>query len=215
MPTVVVASDKFKGSVTAAQVADSVGEGVRRARPDAHVRSVPIADGGDGTLAAAVAAGLEHVPVGASGPTGQPIATGYARRGDLAVVEMADVAGLVRLPGGIPAPLTASSRGVGEVVGAAVAAGCRRIVLGIGGSASTDGGAGLLAGLGARLLDADGQPVPDGGGALTGVATLDLAALGERMAGVHVVGRLRRGQPAHGAEGAAAGPGSRLGEAGD
>jgi len=204
MPTVLIASDKFKGSLTAAQVADAVGDGVRRARPDAHVESVPVADGGDGTVAAALAAGFDLVPVVASGPTGEPVHTGFARRADVAVVEMADVAGLVRLPGGIPAPLTASSRGVGEVVSAAVAAGCHTIVLGIGGSASTDGGAGLLAGLGARLLDAEGAPVPDGGAALTRIASIDLATVRELMDGVHLVLASDVDNPLTGAKGAAA-----------
>lgn len=203
MPTVLIAPDKFKGSLTAAQVADAVAEGVRRARPDARVESVPVADGGDGTLAAAIAAGFIHVPLVASGPTGEPVHTGFARRADQAVVELADVAGLVRLPGGTPAPLTASSRGAGEVVAAAVAAGCRNVVLGIGGSASTDGGVGLLAGLGARLLDADGHPVPDSGAALTLVARLDLGALRERMAGVHVVLASDVDNPLTGPKGAA------------
>ena len=121
MPVVLVASDKFKGTLTAAEVAAAV---ARRAYagspPDAAVDSVPVADGGDGTLAAAVAAGFELVPVAAAGPTGEPVATGYARQGDVAVVEMADVSGLVRLPGGEPAPMTATSRGVGELVAAAV-----------------------------------------------------------------------------------------------
>jgi glycerate 2-kinase len=204
MPTVLIAADKFKGSLTAAQVADAVGEGVRRARPDAHVESVPVADGGDGTVAAALAAGFQHIPVVASGPTGEPVHTGYARRADLAVVELADVAGLVRLPGGIPAPLTASSRGVGEVMAAAIAAGARTVVLGIGGSASTDGGAGLLEGLGARLLDADGAPVPGGGAALTRVASLDLAAVERLTAGVHVVLASDVDNPLTGPKGAAA-----------
>ena len=187
MPTVLIASDKFKGSLTAAQVADAVGEGVRRARPDSHVDSVPVADGGDGTVAAALAAGFEHIPVVASGPTGEPVHTGYARRADLAVVEMADVAGLIRLSGGVLAPLDASSRGVGEVMAAAIAAGCRTVVLGVGGSASTDGGAGLLAGLGALLQDADGSRVRDGGSGLARIASVDLATLHERMAGVRVI----------------------------
>ncbi len=203
-PTVLIAADKFKGSLTAAEVADAVGEGVRRARPDARIESVPVADGGDGTVAAALAAGFEHVPVVASGPTGEPVHTGFARRADLAVVEMADAAGLVRLPGGEPAPLTASSRGLGEVVAAAVAAGCRTIVLGIGGSASTDGGAGLLAGLGARLLDVDGTPVADGGAALTSIATVDLAPLRQLMDGVHVVLASDVDNPLTGRDGAAA-----------
>ena len=204
MPTVLIASDKFKGSLTAAQVADAVGAGVRRARPDVHVESVPVADGGDGTVAAALAAGFQLVPVVASGPTGEPVHTGFARSADVAVVEMADVAGLVRLPGGIPAPLTSSSRGVGEVVAAAVAAGCRTVVLGIGGSASTDGGAGLLAGLGARLLDGNGVPVPDGGAALTRIASIDLAAVRELMDGVHLVLASDVDNPLTGPAGAAA-----------
>lgn len=149
---VVVASDKFKGTLTSAEVADAVGAGVRRVCPDATVVSVPVADGGDGTLSAAVAAGYTHVPIVASGPTGEPVRSGYARLGDTAVVELADVSGLVRLPDGIPAPLTATSYGTGEVMAAAVDAGCTRIVLGIGGSASTDGGRGLVDALGGRRL---------------------------------------------------------------
>jgi glycerate kinase len=204
MPTVLVAPDKFKGSLTAAAVAAAVAEGIRRARPDADVELVPVADGGEGTLAAAIGAGFDHVPVVASGPTGAPLHTGFARRAEAAVVELADVAGLVRLPGGTPAPLTASSRGAGEVLAASIAAGCRTVVLGIGGSASTDGGAGLVAGLGARLRDADGRPVPDGGSALTRVASLDLAALRERMAGVQVVLACDVDNPLTGPKGAAA-----------
>jgi len=200
---VLIASDKFKGSLTAAEVAAAVGNGVRRARPDVVVDSVPVADGGDGTLAAAVAAGFELVPVTASGPTGTPVRSGYARRGDLAVVELADVSGLVRLPSGL-APMTATSLGTGELVAAAVAAGCRRIVLGIGGSASTDGGAGLVRGLGARLLDADGNAVGDGGAALTDLASLDLAALRTAMDGVEVVVACDVDNPLTGPDGAAA-----------
>ncbi len=105
---------------------------------------MPVADGGDGTIAAALAAGYREVPVTAAGPTGEPLTTCYARDGDLAIVELADISGLARLPGGRAAPLTTTSRGTGEVIAAAVDGGCRRIVLGIGGSACTDGGAGLV-----------------------------------------------------------------------
>jgi glycerate kinase len=105
-PRVLIASDKFKGSLTAIEVAAAVAEGVRRARPDATVTSVPVADGGDGTLAAAAAAGFEMVDVPATGPIGQPVTARYARRDRVAVVELADVSGLVRLPGGQPAPGT-------------------------------------------------------------------------------------------------------------
>ncbi|MDX6264993.1 MAG: glycerate 2-kinase, partial [Kribbellaceae bacterium] len=91
---VVVASDKFKGSLGSDEVAAAVGDGVRRARPEVVVDWVSVADGGDGTLAAVVAAGFELVPVTASGPTGEPVRSGFARRGDTAVVELADVCGL-------------------------------------------------------------------------------------------------------------------------
>ncbi|AYF77771.1 glycerate kinase [Nocardia yunnanensis] len=204
MARVLIASDKFKGSLTAVQVGAAVRAGIRRARPDAEVSVVPVADGGDGTVAAALAAGFDAVPLTASGPTGEPVLTAYARRDDLAVVEMADVSGLVRLPDGLLRPMTATSRGTGEVIAAAVAAGCRRIVLGIGGSAGTDGGAGLLEALGARLLDAEGEPIGDGGAALTRVASIDLSALRERMAGVEVVVACDVDNPLTGPYGAAA-----------
>lgn len=203
MPRVLIASDKFKGSLTAAEVAAAVGAGVRRARPDVQVDSVPVADGGDGTLAAALAAGFELVPVAATGPTGLPVKSGYARRGDVAVVELADVSGLVRLPSG-PAPLTAGTLGTGEVVAAAVADGCRRIVIGIGGSASTDGGAGLLQGLGARLLDEASAPIGTGGVALATLSTLDLTELRARTEDIDFVVACDVDNPLTGPFGAAA-----------
>lgn len=177
MPVVLIAPDKFKGSLSAPDVAAALARGLTAARPDVEVRLLPVADGGEGTLAAAVVAGFERVPVTATGPTGLPVDTAYARRGDLAVVEMADVSGLARLPGGRTDALRATSRGTGEVVAAAVAAGCTRIVLGVGGSACTDGGAGLVQALGARLLDADGRELPPGGAALTALHTLDATGL--------------------------------------
>ena len=134
MTYVLVASDKFKGSLTAAAVGEAVSAGIRGVCPNTEVVVAPVADGGDGTLAAAVAAGYRAVPLTASGPTGEPVATCYARRDDRAVVELADVSGLSQLSRGL-APLTASSRGTGEVIAAALDAGCRQIVLGVGGSA--------------------------------------------------------------------------------
>ena len=136
-----------------------------------------MADGGDGTVDAAVAAGFARVPVTATGPTGQPVSTGYARRDDLALVELATVCGLERLPGGRLEPLVSSSYGVGEVMRAALAAGARELVLALGGSASTDGGAGMLQALGARVLGARGEPLGRGGGALGAATGLDLTAL--------------------------------------
>ncbi|NEA30286.1 glycerate kinase [Streptomyces sp. SID13031] len=201
---VVVASDKFKGSVGSDEVAAAVSDGVRRARPDAVVGWVPVADGGDGTLAAVVAAGFELVPVTATGPTGDPVESGFARRGDTAVVELADACGLVRLPGGAPAPMAASSRGVGEVMAAAIDSGCRRVILGLGGSASTDGGAGMVRALGARLLDARGDEVAEGGAGLIAAASLDLTALHHRLKGVEIVVACDVDNPLTGAAGAAA-----------
>ncbi len=183
MTRVLIAPDKFKGSLTAADVCAAVGSGLRR-HASLDITSCPVADGGDGTIAAALAAGYAEVSVTASGPTGLPVSTRYARRGQTAVVELADVSGLARLPDGRLEPLTASSRGTGEVMATAIEAGCTQLVLGIGGSASTDGGAGLLSALGARLLDDDGAELRDGGAPLASLASLDVAALTSRMHGV-------------------------------
>ena len=174
-PRVVIAPDKFKGSLPAKEVADAIAAGLRRARPDVETLECPIADGGDGTVAAAVAAGFSFVPAEATGPAGERVRTGYARRGGTAVVELAAVSGLSMLPE--PAPLTASTLGVGELMAKALDDGCTRIVLGLGGSASTDGGAGLVRGLGARLLDASGAEIPLGGEALLDLATVDASGL--------------------------------------
>jgi glycerate kinase len=174
---IVIAPDKFKGSLPAAEVAAAIAAGLRAEWPEAELVTVPVADGGEGTVDAAVAAGLERVPVTVDGPTGEPVHASYARRGEVAVIELADACGLMRLPGGRPAPLTASSFGCGQVLAAALAAGARQIILGVGGSASTDGGAGLLQALGARVLDARGEPLARGGAALRDVATLDLTGL--------------------------------------
>ncbi|KAA8884359.1 glycerate kinase [Nocardia colli] len=203
MTRVLIAPDKFKGSMTAAQVGAAVAAGIRQVLPHASVTVVPVADGGDGTVAAALAAGFEAIPVTATGPTGEPVDTTYARRDNLAVVELADVSGLLRLPGGTFAPMSATSRGTGEVIAAAIDAGCRRVVLGIGGSAGTDGGAGLARALGARLLDADGSEIGDGGAALAEIATIDLTALRNRMADVEITIACDVDNPLTGPRGAA------------
>ncbi|MCV2490881.1 glycerate kinase [Geodermatophilus sp. YIM 151500] len=204
MPRVLVAPDKFKGSLPATEVAAAVARGLTRARPDVEVTCLPVADGGDGTLDAAVAAGFERVPVTATGPTGEPVDTAYGRRGDTAVVEMADVSGLVRLPGGRLAARTATSRGTGELIAAALEAGARQVVLGIGGSATTDGGAGLLQALGARLLDADGGELGPGGAALEHLAGLDLSGLHPALREARVVVACDVDNPLTGPTGAAA-----------
>jgi glycerate kinase len=201
---VLVAPDKFKGSLTAREVAARVAAGIGAEAPGVEVEQVPVADGGDGTLDAAVAAGYTRVEVRAQGPTGEPVTTAFAARDDVAVVEMADVSGLALLMPDRLDALGASSYGTGEVVRAALDHGCREIVLGIGGSASTDGGAGMLQALGAQLLDADGQELRPGGAALAELDRLDLSGLHPALADTRVVVASDVDNPLLGPNGAAA-----------
>lgn len=182
MSHVLIAPDKFKGTLTAAQVAAAVGRGLTAARPDVTAVELPVADGGDGTLDAAIAAGFVRVPVRVSGPVGNTVESAYAVRDGVAVLEMADACGLTRLPENRLAPMTASSTGLGQLIRAALDAGVDQIILGVGGSASTDGGAGLMTALGARLLDAAGADLPPGGGALSRLDRVELAGLHPRLA---------------------------------
>ena len=201
---ILIAPDKFKGSLTAEQVAMIIGDELTRDRPDLDWRACPVTDGGDGMLAAALGAGYVREPVTVSGPTGRPVDSGYARRDGSAVVELADASGLARLPDGRPDPMGASTRGTGELIAAALRAGCTDIVLGIGGSASTDGGAGMVTALGARILDERGDPLPDGGGSLADAAALDLSDLDPRLDGAQIVVASDVDNPLLGARGAAA-----------
>src|SRR5262249_31268310 len=161
---VLIAADKFKGSLTAVQVAERVATGLRRVVPGLEIEALPVADGGDGTVDAAVAAGFERREGRVAGPLGHEVTAAFALRGDTAVGGVAEASGLQRLPTGVYAPLTASTYGSGELLRAALDAGARTVVFGVGGSATTDGGAGMLSALGARFLDADGEPVTPGGG---------------------------------------------------
>lgn len=172
-----IAADKFKGSLTAVQVAERVTAGLRKAVPGVEIETLPVADGGDGTVAAAVAAGFERREVRVTGPLGEQVTAAFALREGTAVVEMAEASGLQLLPAGTFAALTATTYGSGELLKAALDAGARSIVFGVGGSATTDGGAGMLAALGAVFLDANGEPVGPGGGALAGLASADLSGI--------------------------------------
>lgn len=177
MTRIVLAPDKFKGSVTARDVSARLAEGISSVRPDVEIVTVPVADGGDGLLDVALAVGFTRVDIVASGPLGELGSAGYAARGAEAVVEMAEICGLARLPGSMRAPLTATSRGLGEAIAAALDGGARHVLVGIGGSASTDGGAGMLTALGARITTSAGEQCPEGGGGLVDVAGIDLADL--------------------------------------
>ncbi len=183
----VIAPDKFKGSLTAPEVAERIASGARRADPTIEVVTVPVADGGEGTLDAVLAAGFSSSAAHVAGPTGALIEAEFAVRGTEAVVEMARASGLDLLPDGRKDALGATSLGTGQLIRAALDAGCRRIVLGIGGSASTDGGAGLLQGLGARFLDDHGDELPPGGAALVRLAAVDLSALDARLTGTEII----------------------------
>ena len=198
-----IAPDKFKGSLTAAEVAARVAAGLKRGGFAGEAVRVPVADGGDGTVDAAVAAGYQRVEEQVTGPVGDPVLASFAIRGETAVVEAAAANGLALLPPGGLAPLTATTRGVGELILGAVGMGARRIVLGVGGSATTDGGAGLLQALGARLTDASGHELPPGGAALGRLAKLDLTTLRD-LEGIEFVLASDVDNPLLGPSGAAA-----------
>jgi glycerate 2-kinase len=174
---VVVAPDKFKGSLSATDVTARVAAGLAAAGFGGEVVRVPVADGGDGTVAAAVSAGYRRVDMGVRGPVGKAVTASIALLDGTAVIEAAQACGLALLPSGEFAPLTATSRGVGELLLAASRMGAKRIVLGVGGVATTDGGAGLVQALRARLLDDDSRELPGGGAALNRLADLDLSQL--------------------------------------
>lgn len=176
---VLVAPDSFKGTLPAGEAAACIAAGWRSVRPSDALTVLPLADGGEGTLEAVTAADprSEWIEVPAvTGPCGDPVSAAYVLTGSgTAVVELARSSGLplaLRLD-----PLGATTRGVGEVVLAALHRGAREVVVAVGGSASTDGGAGLLRALGLRVLDAQGEELPDGGAALLRAAALDRSQL--------------------------------------
>ncbi len=204
MTRVLLAPDKFKGTLTAAEVAHHLATGIRSVAPDVEVSVVPVADGGDGTVDAAVAAGYDERSSRAHGPTGEERDARWALRDTTGVVEMAEISGLGQLPGGVLRARSASSVGTGEVMLAALEAGCRTLVLAIGGSASTDGGAGLLTALGARVTDAGGRDVAPGGAGLLDAAHLDVSGLDPRLRECDVVVACDVDNPLLGPNGAAA-----------
>jgi glycerate kinase len=185
--TVVFAPDSFKGSLSSVEVARALAEGWASARPGDRLLLAPLADGGEGTLAAIQAAGgWETVENTASDPLGRPISADWLRSSDgtHAVVELAAASGLSRLDPRERDAGGASTRGTGQILRSVVDAGIQHVTLGLGGSATTDGGAGILAALGARLQDSAGSDLPDGGDALILLSTVDLTGLDERLAAV-------------------------------
>ncbi|MGO8957836.1 MAG: glycerate kinase [Streptosporangiaceae bacterium] len=181
---VVVAPDSFKGSISAAAAAAALASGWASVRPGDEIIELPLADGGEGTMAvlAAAAHRARWHQARVSGPgSAQVTAAWLELEGNVAVVELAAAAGLTQLSELLP--LRAHSYGVGQLIGYALDAGARRVIVGLGGSACTDGGTGALAALGARFLDAAGRELPRGGGALSRLAAADLSGLRQAPSG--------------------------------
>ena len=204
---VVIAPDSFKGSVSALGVAQAMERGVRAVFPDAEVRQVPIADGGEGTVEALVTATrgrLEERTV--RGPFGEPVRARWGVLGDgqTAVIEMAAASGLPLVPKDRRDPRVTSTYGTGELVRAALEAGLAKLVIGIGGSATNDGGTGLARALGVRFLDAAGAELPEGGAALGRLARIDLAGLDSRLASAEILVACDVDNPLTGPRGASA-----------
>jgi len=201
---IVIAPQEFKGSLTASEAAAAMAVGAREALPAASLESVPMSDGGPGTVDAVVAAsGGRTVSTTVRDPLGRPVTAEWGITGeDTAVIEMAAAAGLLRLTEDERDPRVASTYGVGELVGAALDAGCRRLIVGQGGSATNDGGADMAQALGVRFLDADGGELPPGGAALAHLARIDASGLDPRLAGCEVVAATDVMNPLCGPEGA-------------
>jgi len=204
---IVVAPDSFKGSLSALQAALAMERGIRAVLPDAEVRKVPIADGGEGTVEALVAGAggrLEEREV--TGPLGEPVRARFGVLGDgaTAAVEMAAASGLPLVPEERRDPRVTTTRGTGELLQAALDLGLRRLVVGIGGSATNDGGTGLARALGVRFLDAGGRELPEGGAALARLARIDLAGLDPRLAAAELTVACDVDNPLTGPRGASA-----------
>ena len=202
----VIAPDSFKESLSARAVAEAIAAGWARVYPDAELLLCPMADGGEGTVDALLSASdgkLQQTRV--SGPLGDPVEAHWGLLPNAqAIIEMAEASGLHRVEPGRRDVLAASSHGTGELIRAALDAGVRRIVLGLGGSATNDGGAGLLAALGVRFLDREGQELPLGGAALARLSQIDLTGLDTRLAQVEVMVAADVDNPLCGPRGASA-----------
>ena len=204
---IVIAPDSFKGSASAKQVAEALARGWRKVFPNAELVTVPMADGGEGTMEALVdATGGKMQEVEVSDPLGRPLSACYGILGDgkTAVVEVAAASGLPLLAPSERKPLQTTTYGTGQLIRAALKEGVERLLIGLGGSATVDGGAGLVSALGARLLDADGQPIGPGGGSLGSLAQIQLGELPKLIEGVEVLAACDVDNPLTGPNGAAA-----------
>ncbi|HZP89627.1 MAG TPA: glycerate kinase [Actinomycetota bacterium] len=205
---VLVAPDKFRGTLAAAAAARAIAAGWRRVRPSDRVEEVPMADGGEGTLDAMLSAlGGERRRVRVRGPLGDPVDAAFgltAERPARAIVEMAAASGLALVSERRRSPLRASTYGTGELIRAACRAGAREVIVGLGGSATTDAGAGMAQALGVRLVDAGGRDIGSGGGSLLDLAGIDVGGLDPVVRRVRFVAACDVEAPLTGPRGAAA-----------
>ncbi|CJF84621.1 glycerate kinase [Streptococcus pneumoniae] len=186
---IVIAPDSFKESLTALNVCEAVEKGIRTHFPDAEISKVPMADGGEGTVQSLVdATGGQIIQTKVTGPLGKEVEAFYGILGDgkTAVIEMAAASGLHHVPVDKRNPLITTTRGTGELILKALDHKVKHIIIGIGGSATNDGGAGMSKALGAKLLDANGAEIKEGGGSLDQLASIDLTNLDSRLAEVKV-----------------------------
>ena len=204
---IVIAPDSFKESLTALEVAEAIEAGLKKVLPDAEYVKVPMADGGEGTVQSLVDATEGRlISAEVRAPLGNKVKAEFGLSGDgrTAIIEMAAASGLHLVPPEARNPLRTTSYGTGELILAALAEGVEKIIVGIGGSATNDGGAGMLQALGALLLDAQHQPIGAGGGCLQDLAAIDLSGLDKRLAGVEIVVACDVDNPMCGEKGASA-----------
>lgn len=202
---IVCAPDSFKESMTADEAAAAMARGIRAVQPDAEVIEVPLSDGGEGFVAA-LASGLDADPrhLTVPDPLGRPTEAAWALAGELAVIEVAQAVGLERIPEAERDIRHASSVGVGRLIAAALDAGARHLIVGLGGSATNDGGAGMLSALGVRFLAADGAELAATPAALARLASVDLAGLDPRLADTRIEAACDVSNPLCGPRGASA-----------
>ncbi len=202
---VLVAPDSFKGTFSSVLVADALASGWSSVRAGDTLSLTPMADGGEGTLDAVEASGgWDRHALAAKDPLMRTLTAAFLREGDRAIVEMASASGLSCVPDHERDAMAATTFGTGQVLAAAIGMGCRDIVIGLGGSATTDGGAGLLEALGARFRDTGGADLGPGGGALGGLAGVDLSGLSDALAEVRLTVASDVTNPLLGERGAAA-----------
>jgi len=204
---IVIAPDGFKGNLSALQVAQAIDKGIKRVVPDALTTLKPMADGGEGTVQAMVdATGGKVMTTEVTDPLGGRVSAHWGLLSDkvTGVIEMASASGLPLVPPEKRNPLLTTTYGTGELILAALESGCRKLIIGIGGSATNDGGAGMAQALGARLLDSTGAELPSGGAALTNLEHIDVTNLDPRLADCEVLIASDVSNPLCGAHGASA-----------